>query len=411
MGFDSAACDGIFGAETEAALRDFQRNVGLAADGTCGPATFTALDQLRRTVIGGRPHALREEEQLRRGGPHAGRQAWSSSTPVTAATTAAPARHDLAEADDRLRPGRPDRGPARRARRRRVPTRGPTATCPTTSERASFANATGADLLHLAAHRRARQPRRPRRARRYYYGTATGIGHQLRGRRAARRAGAARDRRPHRPARLPHPPARPGTCCGRTRMPAVRIEVGYLTNPGDAARLADPSSATRVAEAVVAAVQRLYLPPSDDADRPARLPPSPALLGRHRRRRDRRWTRAVEHAGRSRAQAFRGHRAEQALQRDLDVLAPGRRVLQLQPQPGVAVVRPHRLEADREQVVGRQHAVAASVATAASPKASIALHAAPGQVLRDALHEHPAQAAAGELRQDLAGHQQRPRRR
>jgi len=52
----------------------------------------------------------------------------------------------------------------------------------------------------------------------------------------------------------------------RTRMPAVRIEVGYLTNPGDGARLADPAFRDVVAEAVVVAVQRLYLPPDQDAE-------------------------------------------------------------------------------------------------------------------------------------------------
>ena len=51
----------------------------------------------------------------------------------------------------------------------------------------------------------------------------------------------------------------------RTRMPAVRLEVGYLTNPGDAARLADPAFRDVLAEAVVAAVQRLYLPEDADA--------------------------------------------------------------------------------------------------------------------------------------------------
>ena len=52
----------------------------------------------------------------------------------------------------------------------------------------------------------------------------------------------------------------------RTRMPAVRIELGYLTNAGDAARLADPAFRDVLAEAVVAAVQRLYLPPDQDAE-------------------------------------------------------------------------------------------------------------------------------------------------
>jgi N-acetylmuramoyl-L-alanine amidase len=51
----------------------------------------------------------------------------------------------------------------------------------------------------------------------------------------------------------------------RTKMPAVRIDAGYLTNPGDAARLADPSFRDVIAEAVVVAVQRVYLDPDSDA--------------------------------------------------------------------------------------------------------------------------------------------------
>jgi len=45
-----------------------------------------------------------------------------------------------------------------------------------------------------------------------------------------------------------------------TRMPAVRVEVGYLTHAGDAARLASAEFRDTVAEAIVAAIQRLYLP-------------------------------------------------------------------------------------------------------------------------------------------------------
>ena len=50
-----------------------------------------------------------------------------------------------------------------------------------------------------------------------------------------------------------------------TRMPAVRIELGYLTHAGDAARLSDPKFRDVVAESIVVAVRRLYLPPDDDA--------------------------------------------------------------------------------------------------------------------------------------------------
>jgi N-acetylmuramoyl-L-alanine amidase len=47
-------------------------------------------------------------------------------------------------------------------------------------------------------------------------------------------------------------------------MPAVRIDVGYLTNAQDAARLADPAFRDTLAEAIVVALQRLYLPADSD---------------------------------------------------------------------------------------------------------------------------------------------------
>jgi len=47
-------------------------------------------------------------------------------------------------------------------------------------------------------------------------------------------------------------------------MPTVRVELGYLTNPQDAACLAAPEFRDTVAEALLAAVQRLFLPPELD---------------------------------------------------------------------------------------------------------------------------------------------------
>jgi N-acetylmuramoyl-L-alanine amidase len=44
-----------------------------------------------------------------------------------------------------------------------------------------------------------------------------------------------------------------------TRMPAVRIELGYLTNPEDRRTLLDPAFRDVVAEGVLVAVERLYL--------------------------------------------------------------------------------------------------------------------------------------------------------
>ena len=44
-GFDPGKPDGIFGKNTEAALKAFQKAQGLTVDGVCGPATWTAISQ------------------------------------------------------------------------------------------------------------------------------------------------------------------------------------------------------------------------------------------------------------------------------------------------------------------------------------------------------------------------------
>jgi N-acetylmuramoyl-L-alanine amidase len=46
LGFDAGRVDGIFGARTEQALADFQRNTGLTVDRICGPATVGALHRV-----------------------------------------------------------------------------------------------------------------------------------------------------------------------------------------------------------------------------------------------------------------------------------------------------------------------------------------------------------------------------
>ena len=48
--FEIEGGDGVFGVRTDAALREFQRNVGLESDGTCGFTTYWALERLTRTV-------------------------------------------------------------------------------------------------------------------------------------------------------------------------------------------------------------------------------------------------------------------------------------------------------------------------------------------------------------------------
>jgi len=49
-----------------------------------------------------------------------------------------------------------------------------------------------------------------------------------------------------------------------TRMPAVRMDCGYLSHPVDRRMLLDARFRSTIAQAVLAAIQRLYLPVAED---------------------------------------------------------------------------------------------------------------------------------------------------
>ena len=262
LGFRSGRADGLFGSDTEQALRDFQRNIGVPSDGTCGPATLKALARLAPRVQGGRPDALRAEEQIRRAGPRLGGKVVvidAAEPPATAprlAEEAAAITEDLARRiEGRLtatgvqafltRPA----GPHPRA-------------VPSEADRAGFANRTDADLC-VSLHVDAATGSDASGVATYYYGVdARGISSSVGERFASlvQREIVARtdlvDLRTH---------AKAWDLLRRTRMPAVRIDVGYITNPGDASRLATPSFRDVVAEAVVVAIQRVYLTPESDS--------------------------------------------------------------------------------------------------------------------------------------------------
>jgi N-acetylmuramoyl-L-alanine amidase len=263
MGYDvGSRADGIFGPQTEAALQAFQREVGLLADGTFGPDTMRALRQLGRKVVGGRPQLLRESAMLYHAGPallgkrvvidpaHGGDDPGTVVRDGPMSWTEASIVHDLA---NRLE------GRFTAIGVRADLTRGPDTTA-TSAERASLANAVGADLflsLHLDRHP---NPEANGVAT-YHFGTGSGatstVGERLAGlvqREIVVRTGM-RDCRTH---------AKTWEILRLTRMPAVQVELGYLTAPVDRALLVNPTFRDTVAEAILIAVQRVFLPVEAD---------------------------------------------------------------------------------------------------------------------------------------------------
>jgi N-acetylmuramoyl-L-alanine amidase len=259
LGFKVGKIDGRFGHQTEQAVRDFQRNVGVPADGTCGPATLKALSRLAPMVRGGRPNAMRSEERIRRAGPQL--------TGKVVVIDPCVGRFD--DPALRLRADAITVDLARRIEGRLVAT-GVQAFLTNTGgadprtevERAEFANRTEAHLC-ISLQVDASETSDAAGVSTYFYGSdahgvTSSVGERFAG--LVQREIVARtdlsDLRSH---------AKTWDMLRRTRMPAVRIDVGYLTNPGDAARLSDPTFRDVVAEAVVVAVQRVYLDPESDA--------------------------------------------------------------------------------------------------------------------------------------------------
>lgn len=64
LGFVVGDPDGIFGAHTEHALRDFQTSVGIEADGIAGTTTYDAIERLRHAWEGKSPASEENEDHM-----------------------------------------------------------------------------------------------------------------------------------------------------------------------------------------------------------------------------------------------------------------------------------------------------------------------------------------------------------
>jgi N-acetylmuramoyl-L-alanine amidase len=255
LGVHAGPVDGIFGPATDAALRELQRGLGLPADGICGRPTFEALGALGRSISGGDAWALRSHALVAMAGRSlAGKVITLDPAPdELTGLNGIDAREITFDVATRL------------AERLRtvgasvVVTRGP-GDSPETSTRAELAETAGADLV-ISFFAETQPSAVPSGVATYYWGGGR-VGQQsATGQRLAmliQREIVARtdlvDDRSH-----------PCTfdLVRITRMPVVMVSLGYLTNPGDAERLALPECRETLAEAVLFAVQRLYLGEDD----------------------------------------------------------------------------------------------------------------------------------------------------
>ncbi|MFW0783729.1 N-acetylmuramoyl-L-alanine amidase [Gordonia sp. CPCC 206044] len=254
LGYYTGLVDGTFGESTHNAVCLYQSEYGLSSDGICGPSTLRSLERLGTRVTGGSPHAIREEEHVRRSGPQlSGKRILIDpgsgglhefSTGATAdlesevlwdlgrrleGRMAAAGMETFLSHDGRGRPG--------------------------DDERARVANMVDADLM--IALRCAHYPNEGAHGvASFYFGNSHGsfstIGRNLAG--FIQREIVARtplsDCRTH---------ERTWDVLRLTRMPVTLIDVGYITNPTDATVLDDPQMRDVIAEAILVAVKRLYL--------------------------------------------------------------------------------------------------------------------------------------------------------
>jgi N-acetylmuramoyl-L-alanine amidase len=247
MGFNCGRVDGIYGPLTELAVKDFQKSVGTTIDGKCGPATIIALIRLTKIVSGGIPSTLRQNAAQQSRGP-----ALANKVIVLNPDSNNEITYDVALRTE---------GRLLALGASVFLTRG-VANIPSEHDRIEFSNKSNADLM-ITLNLDSYGNEKAHGVATYFYGSDTHGVHSIVGERFAslvQREICARtdlvNCRIH---------AKTWDLLRLTTAPTVRIDLGYNSNPGDMSRLSRPDFRDVIAEALVIAIQRLYLAAEDDA--------------------------------------------------------------------------------------------------------------------------------------------------
>ena len=260
MGFNCGKVDGIFGANTERAVKEFQKSVGITSDGKCGPATLISLMRLVKTVSGGAPNQLRESVKHSVRSPALANKvividpSWGGEFTGESANGVVESEivFDLAQ---RLE------GRLIALGVNVVLTRS-ASNSPLEIDRIKVANSVNADLV-IALKVDNYKNENANGVATYFYGRDDKGVRSVVGERFAnliQREICARtdllNCQTH---------AKSWDLLRLTVAPTVRIDLGYLSSPYDAKRLATAAFRDQLAEAMIVAIQRLYLSAEDDA--------------------------------------------------------------------------------------------------------------------------------------------------
>ena len=260
MGFNCGKVDGIYGIRTEASVKEFQKSVGVVVDGKCGPVTLISLMRLVKTVSGGAPTALRESVRHAVASP-----ALASKVividPSWGGDFTGENQNGVIESEVVFDLAQRLEGRLIALGVNVVLTRS-AKNSPLEKDRIATANSVNADLV-IALKVDSYKNEKANGVATYYYGRDSAGVHSVVGERFAnliQREICARtdllNCRTH---------GKSWDLLKLTTAPTIRIDLGYLSSPQDAKRLGSPAFRDQLAEAMIVAIQRLYLSSDDDA--------------------------------------------------------------------------------------------------------------------------------------------------